>query len=201
MKMNLFRTALYFSLLVLASIIPTVQAQTTSCKDKVCFESSLKIAGQDIPVKGVELLEYLRFDLYTAALYAAPEVKTIDAVLGNIPKSLVLHYHRGIKKEIMIKASRNRILKNHAVDSVALEDRLKQLDAACQNVKKGDRYELRYEPNIGTSLILNGKLQATIKGADFQKAFFGVWLSRVPLNKNLRDRLLQAPQKKAVPEK
>ena len=174
---------------------PQAHAQNTACKDSVCFKPILKIAGGEIPIKGLSLLEYLRFDLYTAALYAPSEVKTIDAVLGNIPKSLILHYHRTIKKEIMIKASRNRILKNHEVDSVALEDRLKQLDAAYQTVQKGDRYELRYEPGTGTSLILNGKLQATIEGEDFQKAFFGIWLSRVPLNKKLRDTLLQTPQK------
>ncbi len=165
------------------------------CKDSVCFEPAVKIAGRDIPLKGMGLLEYVRFDLYTAALYAPAEVKTIDAVLGNAPKSLILRYHRTIKKEIMIKASRDRILKNPEVNSTALEDRLKQLDAAYQSVKKGDRYELRYEPGAGTSLILNGKLQATIPGKDFQKAFFGIWLSRVPLNKKLRDSLLMSPQK------
>lgn len=165
------------------------------CKKSTCFESAVKIAGGEIPVKGIDLLEYLKFDFYTAALYAPTEVKTIDAVLGNVPKSLILHYHRFIKKEWMIKASRDRISKNHEVDSKALENQLRQLDAAYQNVKKGDRYELRYEPGTGTSLILNGKLQAVIPGEKFQKAFFGIWLSRVPLNKKLRDSLLSATGK------
>jgi hypothetical protein len=195
MKKNRPFPAYFFCLLAFLSIIQHVQAQPLSCKNSICFESPLKISGHEVPIRGIALLEYLRFDLYTAALYAAPEIKTIDTVLGNTPKSLVLHYHRTIKKEVMIKASRDRILKNSAIDSKALEDRLKQLDAAYQNVKKGDRYELRYEPNVGTSLILNGKLQATIQGEDFQKAFFGIWLSRVPLNKKLRDALLQSPQK------
>ncbi len=142
------------------------------------------------------MLEYLKFDLYTAALYAPSATNSIEAILGDVPKSLVLHYHRNIKKDWMIKASRDRIKKNPENNTKNLEGRLIQLDSAYQNVKKGDRYELRYEPEIGTSLILNGQLQATIPGEDFQRAFFGIWLSRLPLNKKLRDSLLMQHQSK-----
>lgn len=191
--MKLFFFAATISLIVLAST--TGLAQTQTCKKSVCFENTKIIAAQTLPIRGLGLLKYLMFDLYTAALYAPAENTTIDSVLGNTPKSLVLHYHHAIKKEIMIKASRDRISNNPEVDAKNLEDRLKQLDAAYQNVQKGDRYELRFEPGIGTSLLLNGKLQATIVGEDFQKAFFGIWLSRVPLSRKLRDTLLQSKQK------
>ena len=160
------------------------------CKKKICFEGSKQLAGQTLPIHGVGLLEYVMLDLYTAALYAPSQFATVDSVLDNVPKSLVLHYHRMIKKEWMIEASRDRIKKNPANNAEALESRLKQLDRAYQKVNKGDRYELRYEPGVGTSLILNGKLQATIEGEDFQRAFFGIWLSEIPLNKKLRDKLL-----------
>ncbi|HCM41841.1 MAG TPA: chalcone isomerase family protein [Candidatus Omnitrophota bacterium] len=168
------------------------ETKPSVCKKKVCFESAKEIAGIVLPVHGVELLEYIKLDLYTAALYAPVNANSVETVLDNVPKSLILHYHRAIKKEWMIQASRDRIKKNPLNDSAKLEDRLKQLDAAYQKVNKGDRYELRYEPELGTSLILNGKLQATIKGEDFQRAFFGIWLSEVPLNKKLRNKLLKA---------
>lgn|GEM_PF-337948 len=174
----------------------SLYAQEMVCKKTVCFESSQIITSKKIPIHGVDLLEYVKLDLYTAALYAPAEIKTIDGILGEIPKSLVLHYHRTIKKELMIKASRDRIKKNPDNNSVALEGRLLQLDKAYQTVQKGDRYELRYEPGIGTSLILNGKLQATIQGEDFQRAFFGIWLSRLPLNKKLRDHLIRSSAEK-----
>ena len=182
-------------LFVFTFIAAAGQSQNTHCKNSICFDPFVKVAGTEIPVKGIDRLKYLMFDLYTAALYAPSDVHTINAILGNVPKSLILHYHHSIKKSVMIKASRDRIANNPDVDSKALEDRLKQLDAAYQNVQKNDRYELRYEPGSGTSLILNGKLQATIPGEDFQKAFFGIWLSRIPLNKKLRDSLLMSPQK------
>lgn len=176
----------------------TAQNAALVCKKKVCFESTKEISGSPLPIHGVELLEYIKLDLYTAALYAPADMASSDTVLKNVPKSLVLHYHRAIKKEWMTQASRDRIKKNPVNDSAKLEDRLKQLDAAYQKVTKGDRYELRYEPDVGTSLILNGKLQATIQGEDFQKAFFGIWLSDVPLNKKLRDKLLKIEKQKPL---
>ncbi len=183
-------------LLTLIFIVSPLRAQTMPCKDLVCFEPTLKVSGTALPIKGVGSLKYLMLELYTAALYAPPEATTIDMVLGNVPKSLVLHYHRMIKKEWMIKASRDRISKNPDNNPAALEERLRQLDNAYQKVEKGDRYELSYEPGVGTSLILNGKLQATIPGEDFQRAFFGIWLSRLPINKKLRDKLIAGQKNK-----
>lgn len=161
-----------------------------TCKKSACFEPSLKISEQILPLRNAVLLEYLKFDFYTAALYAPPGFNTPEQILNNVPKSLILYYHRTVKKEWMIKASRDRIKKNPANHPSDLEGRLLQLDAAYRTVKKGDHYELRYEPGVGTSLILNGQLQATISGDDFQRAFFGIWLSDLPLNKNLRDQLI-----------
>ena len=182
----------FFYLSAFYLLLPTaLAAQNLICKKSVCFEGSKEVSGQALPLQGASLLEYLKLDLYTAALYAPSGTNSIDAILADVPKSLVLHYHRNIKKEWMIKASRDRIKKNSENNSTDLESRLVQLDSAYQNVKKGDRYELRYEPEIGTSLILNGKLQSTIAGVDFQKAFFGIWLSRLPLNKKLRDHLIR----------
>lgn len=194
--MKKFFLLTFFLSVIIFPFQKSVFSQTSVCKNSVCFDASQKISGREIPLRGVDLLEYLRFDLYTAAFYVPPEANSIDQILGNIPKSLILNYHRGIKKEWMIRASRNRIRKNPEINAASLEERLKQLDQAYQTVRKNDRYELKYEPGIGTSLILNGKLQTIIVGEDFQRAFFGIWLSQVPLNEKLRDALISAPKKK-----
>lgn len=182
---------LFFSALISFALIASpAPAQNLICQKSICFEPSKKLAGSEIPIKGVELLTYFKFKLYTAALYAPTNVNSIDAVLNDIPKSLILHYHRTIKKEWMIKASRDRIQKNPDNNLSLLETRLIQLDHAYKTVQKDDRYELRYEPSVGTSLILNNQIQAIIPGKDFQRAFFGIWLSKLPVNKQLRDRLI-----------
>ena len=170
-----------------AALIPDVKQD---CLKKVCFETEKEINGMKQPLRGMGLLEYLGFDMYTGALYAPSEAQSIEAVLGDVPKSLVLHYHRGIKIEWMNKAAEKILQKNPNIHYAEIEERVKQIGAAYKKVKKNDRYELTYVPGTGTSLFLNDEHQITIPGEDFARAYLGIWISEYPANKGLRDRLL-----------
>lgn len=59
-------------------------------------------------------------------------------------------------------------------------------------VKKNDLYDFLYVPNKGMYIVKNGKIQGTIPGLAFKKAFFGIWLSDQPVDKKLRTALLTA---------
>ena len=47
-----------------------------------------------------------------------------------------------------------------------------------------------YTPNKGLSVLKNGKSQGVIPGLAFKKAFFGIWLSDSPVDKDLRKGML-----------
>jgi Chalcone isomerase-like len=64
------------------------------------------------------------------------------------------------------------------------------LHALYENVKPGDRYSLIYIPGRGTELALNKTSKGTIEGADFAAASFAFWLGQKPLDRSLRDQLL-----------
>ena len=51
-------------------------------------------------------------------------------------------------------------------------------------------FDIFYVPNKATLVVKNGKLMAKIEGLDFKKALFGIWLSDVPADKNLKKALL-----------
>jgi hypothetical protein len=59
-----------------------------------------------------------------------------------------------------------------------------------RDVTPGDRYRAEYNPGDGTTLYLNGKALGTIKGDEFSKAFFSIWIGKNPIDKKFRDRLL-----------
>lgn len=59
-------------------------------------------------------------------------------------------------------------------------------------VKKNDLYDFLYVPNKGMYIVKNGKIQGTVPGLAFKKAFFGIWLSDQPVDKSLRTALLTA---------
>jgi len=58
------------------------------------------------------------------------------------------------------------------------------------DVKKNDIYDFMYTPNKGLSVLKNGKSQGVIPGLAFKKAFFGIWLSDSPVDKDLRKGML-----------
>ncbi len=162
----------------------------TRCVKTTCAPIQQAFGTKLVPLHGLELFEYWGFKLYTAALYAPEGVDTSAEVLADIPKSLILHYHRKIRNDQIIKAAEHNLQKNPANDMASLRPAIDQLHAAFVTVQKGDTYELRYEPGIGTTLLFNGQPKVTVPGVDFQRAYFGVWLSDYPLNSKLRDKLL-----------
>ena len=76
------------------------------------------------------------------------------------------------------------------MDFPALQERLDRIAAAYEKVGKDDRYELRYMPGAGTTLLLNDREIITLPGEDFARAYMGIWLSETPANKKFRDKLL-----------
>ncbi len=163
----------------------------TRCVKSTCVPTQQAIGSLALPLNGLQLFEYWGFNLYTAALYApAGTADTSAEVLADIPKSLILHYHRKIRADQIIKAAEHNLLKNPANDMNALRPPIDTLHKAFVNVDKGDTYELRYEPGKGTTLLFNGEFKVTVPGSDFQRAYFGIWLSDYSINSKLRDALL-----------
>ncbi len=173
-----------------SSVLAAASSEQPGCLKEVCFALDKEIAGQKLPLHGVGDLQYLMLDMYTGAFYAPADVKTSADALADVPKALVLEYHRGIKVKWMNEAAEKILRKNPENDIKALQSRIDQIAAAYQKVSKGDRYELRYEPGTGTSLLLNDKLIVTIPGVDFARAYLGIWLSEYPANKKFRDKIL-----------
>jgi len=164
----------------------------TRCSKALCVPTQHALGTHSLDLNGLDLFEYWGFDLYTAALYAPRNTATPAQVLSDIPKSLILHYHRKIRADQIIKAADHNLVKNPANDMAALRADIDRLHAAFVNVNKGDTYELRYEPGKGTTLLFNDTPKITIPGVAFQKAYFGIWLSDYPLSTKLRDKLLNS---------
>ena len=57
-------------------------------------------------------------------------------------------------------------------------------------VSSGDNYEFIYLPGLGIHVLKNSELVELIKGMDFKKAFFGIFLSDNPIQKNLKKAML-----------
>ena len=58
------------------------------------------------------------------------------------------------------------------------------------DVTDSDFFEFIYMPDTGTNVLKNSTYIDTIPGIEFKKAFFGIWLSKNPIQKNLKKAML-----------
>jgi hypothetical protein len=58
------------------------------------------------------------------------------------------------------------------------------------DVSTGDFYEFIYLSDSGTNVLKNSEYIDTIPGIEFKKAFFGIWISNNPIQKNLKKAML-----------
>jgi len=59
-----------------------------------------------------------------------------------------------------------------------------------EEIKKNDIYDFVYVPSEGLNVLRNGKSLGVVPGLEFKKAFFGIWLSDYPVDRDLRKRML-----------
>ena len=55
---------------------------------------------------------------------------------------------------------------------------------------KDDIFDYVYVPGEGMSMFKNGRLKVTIKGMDFKKPIFGIWLCDEPADEDLKQGML-----------
>lgn len=160
------------------------------CVSSTCFDGETRIGAAAVPLRGAGTLRWWGFRVYSAAFYTANRNDPPEVFLGKEPHRLVLQYYREISARDIVKATEMSLDKNPALDRAAVQPSFDRINALYVDVRKGDQYELVYEPGVGTSLVYNGTVVDTVAGEDFARALFGIWLSPYTLSTSLREKLL-----------
>jgi hypothetical protein len=188
-----YRFACLSSILLLAAVIimspGSARAMTVQ---GVTFAETVRAGNTVLTLHNAALLRYMKFiKAYVAAVYL-PEGVAPDKVLDDVAKRLEISYLVSIKGPDFAKGAEPVLRRNQAAEELSrLRSRIDHLNAIYRDVKPGDRYALTYLPGRGTELSLNGVPLTVIQGADFAKAYFGVWLGREPIDARLKRELLK----------
>ncbi len=173
---------------VAASVTSTAGAVVES---GVEFAPAVKSEAVELRLCSTALLRYMTvFKGYSAGLYMS-DCEERKEVLGDVPKRLDLSYYWSIDGEQFAKAAEELLARSvPEVELQRLRPRIELLHRSYRSVEPGDRYTLTYVPGQGTELALNGQELATVEGADFARAYFGIWLGDRPIDASFRDALL-----------
>ncbi len=101
-------------------------------------------------------------------------------------RRLVFKYNREVPAKAFREASENFLSKN----SVILTGYLKIFNAAYQDVKAGDQYEINLIPGKTMSLKLNNEELVNIPDSIPARQYFAIWLGDQPFDYALKKDLL-----------
>ena len=189
------RSRLRYAALAFAVILSLPFPANTAEIEGVEFADEIKFSKPidgTLRLHGMGLLRYrVVFKGYVAALYL-PEGLSGEDALEDVNRRLELSYFWSIGAEDFAHAA-DRLLEKElsAAQLAPLRLRIDALHTAYRDVRPDDRYSLTYFQGVGTELRLNGELLVLIPGADFARAYFGIWLGRNALDTDLRDALLR----------
>ncbi len=161
----------------------------------VKFPSTVGTAAGGKPVTlkltGVGVRSRAIFKVYAIGSYLADgtAAKTAeDVVAADAPKMLYLVMERNVAGKDFVEAVKAGVGKTHP-DKFAAE--FQQIAAAVgdQTAAKGDHVSLLYLPGVGLRVQIVGKVDLTVKGAEFAAAVWGVYLGGNPVDEKLKQGL------------
>ena len=185
MFLNFKKLNIYLLLSVCMFAVSTLSANATPQVIEY-QDNKLVLNGQ-----GTRVIFFMK--VYQGSLYLA--VKSSDAeqiVQDNSPMAIRIDVtSEMVTADAMKKALSEGLEKSTNNNTGLISNEIEQLSSAFNSsVKSGDFYEFIYIPEIGMHVLKNNELVELIKGLDFKKAFFGIFLSKNPIQKNLKNAML-----------
>jgi hypothetical protein len=162
------------------------------CQGRACFKHSTSNVGDGLPLLGIGTMNFLIFEVYSAALYGPPGACTSERILDRVPKVLEIHYLRSVAAEDMRRYTEETIRGHPGLNWLSLAPTMDRVNSSYVAVRRGDRYRLEYVPSGPLRLLLNGRLVWEVVDDDFARAYFGIWLSRHSISEDLTEELLQS---------
>lgn len=132
--------------------------------------------------QGTGRLNFWGFHVYDATLYRSAGRDSAEFALD-------IKYQKSFSGASIASRTADE-MKNIGVSEAQSAIWGKELAAILPNVEPGQTLTGVYSPKQGTTLFYDGKKIAQIPGADFSKAFFGIWLDSKTSVPKLRAELL-----------
>ncbi len=152
------------------------------------------IAGKEIlMLNGGGVRVKLAMDVYACGLYVKTKsqdaIKLLDA---DEPMAIKVQIILGLVNDsIMNDFLRAGFEKSSKGNLAPIQSRIEKMVYLLKSeYKQDDIFDFIYIPQEGITIYKNTRMLGTIKGLDFKKAFFGIWLGADPAQEDLKQAML-----------
>ncbi|MCM4161165.1 chalcone isomerase [Antarcticibacterium flavum] len=178
---------LFFAMAFIAVAPAQTKAGGATIPNTVSFE------GEKLVLNGVGVREKFWMDMYAGALYLNNKSSNANTILNaNEPMAIKLHIvSKLISSDKMIDAVNEGFENSTNGNITPIKPEIdKFISFFRDEITKDDVFDIVYLPSKGVIVYKNGNERGTIKGMEFKKALFGIWLSNNPADKKLKEGML-----------
>lgn len=155
---------------------------------------SIKAGENELVFNGAGTRTKFFMKMYVGALYLTERSSSPEKIINaNEPMAITLHITSSmITSERMEEATREGFINSTGGNTDPLKDEIEKfISVFKEKISEKDVYELIYNPGQGVEVFKNSSSKVVIKGLDFKKALFGIWLCDKPAQKSLKDKMLR----------
>lgn len=155
--------------------------------------NTVSFEGEKLTLNGVGVREKFWMDMYAGALYLDSKSADANAIV-NADKPMAIKIHivsNLITSDKMIDAVNEGFENATKGNTAPISAEIAKFKSYFEEeISKEDVFDIVYIPAKGVLVYRNEDLQGTIKGKEFKRALFGIWLSDKPADKKLKEAML-----------
>ena len=178
-------------ILPLLLILVSSLALTSVCA--AAAPSSMEYQGNKLTLNGEGTRVRFFMKVYNTSLYLVSSNSNAEEILST-DEAMAIRLDvtsTMVTTDAMKDALNSGLVKSTGNNIGPITEEINQLIATFNSdVTDSDFFEFIYIPDSGTNVLKNSEYIDTIPGLEFKKAFFGIWLSNDPIQKNLKQAML-----------
>ena len=163
----------FFTLILIFGVFLALPIYGADTPDQIEYQgSTMTKNGQ-----GTRIIFFMK--VYEGSLYLETKsANALDIINLDAPMAIRLDVSsQMVTADAMKKALSEGLEKSTGNNTDSIMKEINQLSSSFDTaVSTGDYYEFIYLPELGTHVLKNSVLVELIKGIDFKKAFFGIFL-------------------------
>ena len=154
---------------------------------------SMEYQGTKLMLNGQGTRVKFFMKVYDTSLYLGSQSSNAEEIL-NSDEAMAIRLDvtsTMVTTDAMKDALNSGLVKSTGNNIGPISKEIEQLISTFNSdVSDSDFFEFIYMPDAGTNVLKNSTYIDTIPGIEFKKAFFGIWLSKNPIQKNLKKAML-----------